>query len=578
MEMKKKIPYGIPNFESIRTENYAYVDKTRFIEMIENEPTKYQFLIRPRKFGKSLFLSMLRRYYDVCYADLFDTLFGDLYIGKHPTPKRNALFVIRFSFSGLDTSSTEKFQRSFTTAIRSSIEFFITDHRSIIADYKILKEKIWNIDNVRGFIEFAFDIINGYNRKAYIIIDEYDHFANDLIAMGTNLSKKQYKELIWANGVVRDFYETLKDNTDTVIDKIFITGITPIMLDDITSGFNISNNLSNDLRFSEILGFTEEDIEWLLDEAGIDRAKIAVDRKFLYNGYIFHPNAEQKLYNPSMILFLAYKVSITDGKLDEIIDDNLKIDYGRIQMLLDKPENIKKLEEIIEHGQVASIVTARFSIDKIHETKNFLSLLYYMGLVTIDKGTLGERLLKIPNYTSKTMYWEYMENMIMERNSEMIYDPSVIYQGLITLSFKGDYKPFFENFHQNFVSQISKLQPINENYIIKRSIEYVLGFLQELYSFVTDDSAKNLPNLLSQQYQFIEELIRNSELRRIIGFNTKQKISVTDREQFDYIFRYKEYDRLKRILQTVYLLEAFQVAATVAAELGLVLSGFSRFL
>ena len=456
MKAAKKIPYGQSNFEKIRTEKYVYVDKTRFIEQIENEPNSYLFLIRPRKFGKSLFLSMLRHYYDICHADKFDALFGDLYIGKNPTPKRNSLFVIKFSFSGLDTSSVEKFQDSFTGAIRGSIQSFLTGNRFIINNFEELKKEAWKINNVREQIEFAFDVIDKFGSKACIIIDEYDHFANDLIAQGTILSVEQYKDLIWANGVVRDFYETLKDNTETIIDTIFITGVTPMMLDDVTSGFNISSNLSNDIRYNEMLGFTEEDVEFLIDECGIDRTKITIDRKFLYNGYLFHQKAENKLYNSSMMLYFLYKISITDGEIEELIDDNLKTDYGRIKMLLNKPETIETLENIMEFGKIPSKVTARFSIDKLHESKNFLSLLYYMGLVTIDQGEKsGEALLRIPNYAIKTMYWEYMENIIMERNPKMFYDPSLIYAGLISMAFDGDYMPFFENFQQKFMSNIS---------------------------------------------------------------------------------------------------------------------------
>ena len=454
--MPKKIPWGQSDFERIRTQNYVYVDKTRFIEMVENEANSYCFLIRPRKFGKSLFLSVLKHYYDVCYADKFDELFGDLYIGKNPTPKRNSLFVMRFSFSGLDTSSEEKFQISFTGAIRGSIEFFLTGHKSVIKDYEEKLKELKDYKTVRHYIEFAFRIIDGFSKKAYIIIDEYDHFANDLIALGSNLDNRQYKELIWANGVVRDFYETLKDNTEKVIDSIFITGITPIMLDDVTSGFNISNNLSLKEKYCEILGFTEEEVEFVSQEAGIDKSLIKVDIKYLYNGYKFHADAKNKLYNSSLINYFFLELLDEGEKIERLNDDNLKTDYGRIKQLLNKSENVKKIENIIEFESIPSKVIARFSIDKIHESKNFLSLLYYMGLVTIDNDEKsGAPLLKIPNYSVKTMYWEYMENIIFERNPQMIFDPSVIYNDLLQMAFDGEYKPFFDSFQQNIVSQIS---------------------------------------------------------------------------------------------------------------------------
>jgi len=451
----KKIPYGISNFEKIRTENYAYVDKTHFIEMLENENTEYQFLIRPRKFGKSLFLTTLFHYYDICSKESFQTLFGDLYIGKNPTEKRNSCFVLKFQFSGLDTSSVEDFKVSFTEAIGSSIQSFLTEHRLIIPNYEERKKEASHIKSVRKNIEYAFDIIKSFGKKAYIIIDEYDHFANDLIAQGSNLSVAQYKQLIWANGVVRDFYETLKDGTQTVVDKIFITGITPIMLDDVTSGFNIANNLSVKEKYNEILGFTKDEVEQFRQDVGIDKSMIKVDIEYLYNGYLFHVDGKNKLYNSSMINYFFNEL-MDEGKIKELMDLNIKTDYGRIKMLLKKSSNLDKLNTIIETNAIKSDVVARFSIDKIHEPKNFISLLYYMGLITLDKNQIsGRPILKIPNYSIKTIYWEYLENMILERNPKMLYDPDVIADGLEALAFEDQYDNFFDCFQKNFLANIS---------------------------------------------------------------------------------------------------------------------------
>ena len=206
----KKIPYAIPNFKKIRTENYLYVDKTRFIEMMENEDAEYNFLIRPRKFGKSLFTSVLDHYYDIRHKDDFQELFGDLYIGQHPTPKANSYFVMNFDFSGLDTDSVECFKISFTEKIRNGIEMFLIDHEEIIKNSDELIKSLSERNTVGAYIEFAFKIIKSYKSKAYIIIDEYDHFANDIIAKGTRVSRNQYQESIWANSVTKDFYLTMK--------------------------------------------------------------------------------------------------------------------------------------------------------------------------------------------------------------------------------------------------------------------------------------------------------------------------------------------------------------------------------
>ncbi|MDR2556162.1 MAG: AAA family ATPase, partial [Bacteroidales bacterium] len=175
--MPKKIPYGISNFESIMLENYIYVDKTRFIEMLENEPTKYHFLIRPRKFGKSLFLSMLWNYYDIVQKDKFEQLFGNLYIGKHPTGRQNSMFVLRFSFAGIDTSNEENFTTSFTEKIKLACQIFFAQHKDIIDDIQYHDKEIGKLDKISSYLEYVIKFATQSGRKLYVIIDEYDHYA-----------------------------------------------------------------------------------------------------------------------------------------------------------------------------------------------------------------------------------------------------------------------------------------------------------------------------------------------------------------------------------------------------------------
>jgi hypothetical protein len=378
--------------------------------------------------------------------------------------------VIKFSFSGLDTSNPNDFKISFLEAIRGSIVFFLIRHRTKLDNYEELERELYKITTVRGYIEFAFSVIDKNKSKAFIIIDEYDHFANDLIANGTNLKNEEYKELIWANGVVRDFYETLKDNTDTIIDKIFITGVTPMMLDDVTSGFNMSNNLSLKEAYNEILGFTKEEVEFVGRETGLDKSLFKFDIEYLYNGYLFHIDGKNKLYNSSMVNYFFLELKDEKGRIKRIVDSNLKTDYGRIKMLLNKEENIKLLEKIIKDGNISAGVVDRFSIDEIHSPENFLSLLFYMGLVTIGKDEKdNSSVLKIPNYSIKTMYWGYMEKIIRGRNPKMLYQPHVIYETLFKMSLNGEYNRFFECFQEDFVSKISNrdLTKLSEKNIMK---------------------------------------------------------------------------------------------------------------
>ena len=455
MPRRKEIPYAITNFESLRTENYLYVDKTRFIEMLENESSKHHFLIRPRKFGKSLFLSVLEHYYDIRFKDRFDELFGDLYIGQNPTKNANKYFVMNFNFSGINTLDLESFKTSFTTAIKDSIVDFLTEHSEIIKEVDVLTNKLDLLNDVRAFVRFAFNVIKRLNKKAYVIIDEYDHFANDIIAKGTVMSTEQFNKSVWANSITRDFYETLKAGAKTVVDKIFITGITPIMLDDITSGFNISENFSLEARYNEILGLTRKEVEWVMEQIQLDRSLISIDLEKMYDGYLFHRKAENKLFNSTMILNY-FKGLLSSGKdFEDLVDKNLKTDYGRIRNLINKSNNKQKIRELIENKFVNSAVAKQFSMELIHEDENFYSLLFYMGLVTIDNSNPTNFALKVPNISIKTMYWEFIKRMLTEELEGLSVDNSRYLGPIRSLAYDNEYKSFFEYFSKNIVSYLS---------------------------------------------------------------------------------------------------------------------------
>ncbi|MDR2627253.1 MAG: AAA family ATPase, partial [Dysgonamonadaceae bacterium] len=248
----KRLPYGSSNFGRLISDNYIYIDKTRFIELLENESNPYQFFIRPRKFGKSLFFSILDHYYDLNRADDFERLFGDFYIGKHPTPGRNGYLIMQFDFSGLNTSSAELFAADFSKKVELTIDSFLSTYRNIIPQVdKFIKQIVDEKLGIRS-LEVAYNAAKEAGKQIFILIDEYDHFANDLIAMGSHTGDDVYKKMVRANGLVRDFYETLKTATKTVLGRIFITGISPVMLDDLTSGFNIAVNLTLKLKYNEM--------------------------------------------------------------------------------------------------------------------------------------------------------------------------------------------------------------------------------------------------------------------------------------------------------------------------------------
>jgi hypothetical protein len=445
----------------------VYIDKTRYIELLEQEGNKNLFFIRPRKFGKSLLFSMLSHYYDINQADRFETLFGDLYIGQHPTPRRNSYLVLNLDFSGLDTTSEDDFRISLSSKVQDIVRAFLSRYSHLFPNGDIYNHQI-DIEQpgVRS-LRKAFNAAESIGKKIFVIIDEYDHFANDLIAQGTYAGDDVYRHLVRANGIVRDFYETLKEGSKTTIDRIMLTGITPIMLDDLTSGFNISNNLSLDPIYNEMLGFTREEVDTLMRETGVNPDWINVDMDLFYNGYLFHPEGEHKVYNPSMMLYLFNQALRRRKITGNVIDENLKTDYGRLRMLIRNEQNREQLIEIAENGRIASEVIPKFSIDKLHDNEYFVSLLFYLGLLTVDKYEFGKTCLKIPNYSIHTIYWEYILQLTRDRNRDVLINPSRQQDAISSLAYKGDPKPYLDYVSQNIFSRLSNrdLQDFNEKYV-----------------------------------------------------------------------------------------------------------------
>jgi hypothetical protein len=465
-KIRKRLPYGNSNFEKIRTENYVYIDKTQYIELLEQEANDNLFFIRPRKFGKSLFFSMLSHYYDVKQADKFEQLFGDLYIGKHPTPKRNSYMVLKLNFSGLDTTSEEDFRRNLSLKMQDYALAFLSRYKYLFTNGDAFYDQIISQQPGIGALRKTFEAVASVGKKMFIFIDEYDHFANDLIAQGTYAGDDVYRHLVRANGVIRDFYETLKEGSDTVIDRIILTGVTPIMLDDLTSGFNISNNLSLKQKYNEMLGFTQEEVYTLMEESGVNPESINVDMALLYNGYLFHREGAHRVYNPSMMLYLFYQI-LSEGTPENVIDENLKTDYGRLQMLIKSDRNREQLIHIAENNAIESNVIPKFSIDKLHDSEYFPSLLFYLGLLTVDRYEGGKMYLKIPNYSIRTIYWDYIQRLAKDLNADVLIDLRQQQDAISRLAYKGDPKPYLDYISQNILSRLSNrdLSYFNEKYI-----------------------------------------------------------------------------------------------------------------
>ena len=404
----KKLPYGISDYESLVENNYYYVDKTMYIEKLENLAERYIMFLRPRKFGKTLFTSTLENYYDILKEEKFEKLYGETYIGKNPTKLKNSYYILKFNFSGINTRNETTTMASFKREIASSIRVFVERYGlNFYVNEESEPEDI--LDNLlKAFL------IQKKDKKIYVIIDEYDHFANELLGFNTN----HFKSLVSKNGQVRKWYEILKKGTENVVDRIFITGVAPITLDSLTSGFNIVTDITQDENFNEMIGFTEKELEKLMEEQNIKGEKkeelLPIMREN-YDGYRFSLYGKEKMYNSNMCLYFLNRYGRFNRIPVELIDVNIASDYSKLGKMLDlcKGEEREKIIEKTVSGEgIISEIRQKFNPAMEFTETDLVSMLYYLGYLTIAGEVFEKPELKIPNKVMKELYSEYFMEIL----------------------------------------------------------------------------------------------------------------------------------------------------------------------
>ena len=417
----KKLPNGISNFAELITNNYYYVDKTEYIEKLENYSNRNIFFLRPRKFGKSLFTDTLSCYYDVNKKDKFETLFQNTYIGKNPTKEKNSYHILKFNFSGIDTQDIESTMKSFKNEVLRKIEDFITRYE---LDFYLNQEM--EAEDIIGDLYIAFKNQKP-NQKIYVLIDEYDHFANELLSFNF----EGFKKVVTKNGKVRKFYEKLKEGTESVVGRIFITGVAPITLDGMTSGFNIAQDLSQNLSFHSMMGFNEKEIKEIMVSQEISEEKqteLLPIMKENYDGYMFHREATEKLYNSNMSLYFLNEYAQFRKLPDKMMDMNIASDYSKIGNMLKLCTGEKKLElleKTISGEEIATDIVQKFNPEIDFGDREMLSMLYYLGYLTMSGDEFGIPLLKVPNVVMKEIYADYFMQII-KQETNLSMEPSYI--------------------------------------------------------------------------------------------------------------------------------------------------------
>lgn len=408
----KLVPYGVADFATVIEQNLYYVDKTMFIPELEKQPRNL-FFIRPRRFGKSIFLSMLYSYYDCTQSHKFQSLFGNLWIGQHPTPLQGKYQVLFLDFSQI-TGNIDKLETKFNSYLSINLDAFVRQYSEY---YQAEMEEILAQEDFEEKMELIFKAAKAHQYHLYLIIDEYDNFTNVILnERGENV----YHAITHADGFYRDVFKKFKGN----FERIFMMGVSPVTLDDVTSGFNIGWNISIKPEFDEMLGFSTTDVVEMFTyykkhgsiPADSDIDAIVNDMKPWYDNYCFAKQALKKktrMFNCDMVLYYLRNYMDAGCPPEEMIDPNTRTDYGKMKKLLqfDKLDGERKgiIRKIAEEEQIVTQLYESFSAYQIPKAEIFPSLLFYYGMLTI-KGTRGSKLiLGIPNNNVRKQYYGYLE-------------------------------------------------------------------------------------------------------------------------------------------------------------------------
>jgi len=421
--MKKKLPIITSDFATLVGGGGYYVDKTRYIRILEELNFPNIFFLRPRRFGKSLFLSMLEYYYGMQHAERFDELFGEYFIGKpeNVTSLRSSYFVLKFNFSGIDTGIEEEIRFKFDEEVRSAIKMFLYTYG--IGREEEINNAIEPTDSaslLRRFITLFVKYKRG--SKIFVLVDEYDHFTNELFSF----NRGHFSEAVAGNGWVRKFYEVIKQYMgDGIIGRFFATGVTPVTLDSMTSGFNVAKNISLDRRFNEMAGFTRFELEELVrstlwEDGKFDFNKVIDDMREWFNGSRFSLDGVEKLYNPQLAVNFLSDFSALNEYPTNFIDVNVVSDFRKISSILAPLPGEKRdglIEDVLDDDLIKDGLTIQYNLENDFSRRDAVSLLYYNGLLSIEDSFGDLITYTIPNYVIKQLYWEYFRADLEKKNA-----------------------------------------------------------------------------------------------------------------------------------------------------------------
>ncbi len=489
----KSIPYGMQDWKTVRLENCYYVDKSRFIAEIE-AANRYFFFIRPRRFGKSLLMNMLRQYYDVKMAPLFDQLFGDLWIGQHPTEGHNRYLVLYLNFAMI-SGGLDSYEQDMNNYCRRHITNFLEKYADLLPEGSL--QGMASQNTARDMLDYASSQADKVGQQIYLFIDEYDHFTNSILADPS--IERAYKQQTHGTGAFRQFFNVMKGGSDSAIKRAFITGVSPVTMDDLTSGFNIGTNYTMHPKFNAMVGFTEEEVRQMLDyyrqyyTFNHTTDELIEIMKPWYDNYCFAVECikDSPLYNSDMVLYFLYNYIDYKGNIPEnMLDANISTDYNKLRMLIRKDRGFEHdasvIQTIVETGGITAQLKEHFPSESITDPDNFVSLLYYFGMLTIAGTQRSKIEFRIPNQVVREQLYGYL--MRTYRDNELSVDENERLLLIENMAYDGDWRPYFD-----YIAET--LQRYSSNRDKQKGEYYVHGFtlamtcLQNLFLPISEQDA-----------------------------------------------------------------------------------------
>jgi len=561
----KQVPYGVADFATVIEQDLYYVDKTMFIPELEKQPRNL-FFIRPRRFGKSIFLSMLYSYYDCTQSHKFQSLFGNLWIGQHPTPLQGKYQVLFLDFSQI-TGNIDKLETKFNSYLSINLDAFVRQYSEY---YQAEMEEILAQEDFEEKMELIFKAAKAHQYHLYLIIDEYDNFTNVILnERGENV----YHAITHADGFYRDVFKKFKGN----FERIFMMGVSPVTLDDVTSGFNIGWNISIKPEFDEMLGFSTTDVVEMFTyykehgsiPADSDIDAIVNDMKPWYDNYCFAEEALKKktrMFNCDMVLYYLRNYMDNGCSPRQMIDPNTRTDYGKMKKLLqfDKLDGERKgiIRKIAEEEQIVTQLYESFSAYQIPKAEIFPSLLFYYGMLTI-KGTRGSKLiLGIPNNNVRKQYYGYLEE---EYQAKAYVDVNQLTDYYYDMAYDGKWEEGLR-----FMADVyAKVSSVRDGIEVERNLQgFFMAYLNLNDYYITAPELELnygycdfflLPDLThyASQHSYILELkvLSKKDFSAIVeGEFTEDGKPMTKaekqwREALDQIHRYAEAPRVEALRQ-----------------------------